>query len=84
MKNTQRPGAQYASYLFVDKDPVIGQVQALVEKRGVSLAYVTTHSGVTGGTLRSWFSGKTRRPQHATVQAVAKCLGYSFKLVKDK
>jgi transcriptional regulator with XRE-family HTH domain len=44
----------------------------------VSFTYVETKSGVTARTLHAWFQGKTKRPQHCTIAAVAACLGYEI------
>lgn len=70
----------YKSYMFRDKDPVIDQVRTLVKDEGVNYTQVHARSGVSTTTLSNWFNGRTRRPQFATVQAVARGLGYSFEL----
>lgn len=72
----------YKSYLFRDKDPVIDQVRTAIEDSGVKWAFIEHKSGVTTQTLHNWFSGPTKRPQHATVRAVLRAIGYDFALVK--
>jgi len=72
----------YKSYNFRDKDPVIDRVRTILQDQGVTYQYVENKSGVTDTTLRNWFQGKTRRPQHATVAAVLGCLGYDLLPVK--
>jgi hypothetical protein len=68
----------YGSYSFIDKDPIIDKVRTIVEDSGRSYNYIESKSGVTSATLNNWFNGKTKRPQHCTVAAVARCLGYSL------
>jgi transcriptional regulator with XRE-family HTH domain len=66
----------YKSYNFVDKDPVIDKMRSMVKKEGLKYSRIQELSGVTPTTLYNWFDGKTRRPQYATVIAVARALGY--------
>lgn len=68
----------YASYMFRDKDPVIDIMRTMVKDAGVKHSTIRANSGVSPATLRGWFHGKTRRPQFATVEAVARSLGKSF------
>lgn len=68
----------YATYMFRDKDPVIDIMRTMVADAGVKHRTIRDNSGVSTTTLRNWFYGKTRRPQFATVQAVAHSLGRSF------
>lgn len=74
-------GFIYRSYSFVDKDPIIDEVRAVVDQSGWSHKRVEHESGVTTVTLRAWFDGKTRRPQAATVNAVLRSLGYKLGVV---
>ncbi len=64
----------YKTYLFRDKDPVIDSLRDVVKKNG-GYGKVSTASGVSHGTLANWFDGPTRRPQFATVAAVARSMG---------
>jgi DNA-binding phage protein len=59
----------YKSYNFVDKDPVIDYTRTRVFANG-GPSKIAKRSGVTAGTLYSWYNGKTRRPQFATVARV--------------
>jgi hypothetical protein len=70
------------SYNFVDKDPIIDQMRTLIEDAGVSWLFIERHSGVSRSCLRAWFKGKTRRPQHPTVKAVLRSIGYDYQIVK--
>ena len=72
----------YKSYNFVDKDPIIDKVRTLIDRADVTLSYVEGRSGVTTQTMRNWFGGRTKRPQFATVNAVARCLGHELALVE--
>lgn len=71
----------YASYNFVDKDPVIYQIEAIIEQTGISFAEIERRSGVVNTTLKNWFSGKTKRPMHATIMAVLRAIGYTYAIV---
>jgi hypothetical protein len=69
-------GFTYKSYSFVDKDPIIDEVRTVVGQ--TTYKQIEEDSGVTSSTLRAWFSGTTRRPQAATINAVLRCLGYKL------
>jgi len=75
---------QYISYAFkaTEKDPVIDRMRTLLADENVSYEDVHVKSGVSKNTLYQWFDGKTRRPQYATVMAVARSLGYDMVLTK--
>jgi DNA-binding phage protein len=59
----------YASYNFIDKDPIVDYARTRVFSNG-GPSRIATESGVSPTTLYGWFNGKTRRPQFATVAAV--------------
>jgi transcriptional regulator with XRE-family HTH domain len=65
----------YKSYVFIDKDPVIDVVRTAMQDAKARPAVVARDSGVSPTTLGNWFHGRTRRPQFATVAAVAGALG---------
>jgi transcriptional regulator with XRE-family HTH domain len=65
----------YRGYLFIDKDPVIDVIRTKVQDSKQKVAHVAHDSGVSPTTLGNWFGGKTKRPQFATVAAVAGALG---------
>ncbi len=71
----------YRSYNFKNFDPVIDKVRTIVEDSGQTYKRVSEDSGVSRTTLGNWFNGKTRRPQFATVNAVARALGSEFRLM---
>lgn len=68
----------YKSYNFIDKDPIIDEIRTVYQDSGVNYRWVNEHSGVSQGTLNNWFSGVTRRPQAATINAVLRSLGYKL------
>lgn len=73
----------YKSYSFKRKDPIIDLVRTAIADAKVSYQEIEDRSGVTTQTLWNWFSGPTRRPQFATVQAVFRCLGLELRAVRS-
>lgn len=73
----------YKSYNFRSKDPVIDLLRTAIKDGGHDWGDIENDSGVTTRTLHNWFSGTTKRPQFATVQAVARSIGYDLMLVKS-
>ena len=67
----------YQSYLFRNKDPVIDRLRTIIADQDVTFTYIENKSGVTTKTLHNWFQGKTKRPMHCTVAAVASALGFT-------
>jgi len=65
----------YKSYMFREKDPIIDALRTAVSDSHKKYSIVQAESGVSSTTLHNWFHGKTRRPQFATVSAVARSLG---------
>lgn len=72
----------YKSYHFKGKDPIIGKLNVIVQGSGEKYKKISDTSGVSTTAIRGWFRGKTRRPQFATVNAVAMALGHELKLNK--
>lgn len=72
----------YRTYVFRDKDPIIDKTRTLVEDVGISYQAISDQSGVSTTTISNWFGGKTRRPQFATVNAVAMALGRELVFAK--
>jgi hypothetical protein len=69
------------SYNFVDKYTVIDELRTLVEDDGRSYTAICNRAGIVPGTMKKWFSGKTRRPQMPTINAVARVFGKRVGLV---
>jgi transcriptional regulator with XRE-family HTH domain len=74
-------GFTYKSYNFQDKDPIIDEVRTIVQASGWTHKRIQEESGVTTVTLHNWFAGSTRKPQAATLNAVARALGYKLGFV---
>jgi len=66
------------TYRFIDKDPVIDELRTIVQDEGLykRLRIVAELSNLSPSTLSALFHGATRKPQNATVMAIATCLGY--------
>ena len=69
---------RYRSYSFKDKDPIIDKIRTVVGDSGLDYGQIRDKSDVSIGTLRNWFHGETRRPQFATLNAVARALGHEL------
>ncbi len=72
----------YKTYNFVDKDPIVDLLRTIVNDTGMSYKEIADKSGVSQTTLSKWFYGDVKRPQHATVMAVMRAMGYDMKLVR--
>jgi DNA-binding phage protein len=73
----------YKTYNFRNKDPVIDLLRTAIKDTGADWGDISNDSGVSTQTLHNWFSGTVKRPQFATVQAVAHSIGYDLMLVKS-
>jgi hypothetical protein len=71
----------YKSYNFVDKDPIIDEIRTVYQDSGVNYKWIEENSGVTTQTISAWFSGKTRKPQAATINAVLRSMGFKLGIV---
>jgi transcriptional regulator with XRE-family HTH domain len=73
------------SYNFIDKDPVLDRVAALIKRRGLTRAYhkLGRLTGMAASTFANWEEGATKRPQHASIACLAEALGAKFELVDD-
>lgn len=67
---------KYKTYLFQDKDPVIDVMRTMKRDTEFTDKELADKSGVSVTTIKSWFGGHTKRPQFATVAAVAVAMGY--------
>jgi transcriptional regulator with XRE-family HTH domain len=69
----------YKSYHFKDHDPALDAIDRMRELAGLEsfhdVGRISADSGVSTSTLRNWHSRKTKRPQHASIMAVARALG---------
>jgi hypothetical protein len=71
------PLYRYNTYRFQekDKDPVIDVLRTAQQDANIKPGKIATASGVSPSTIHGWFYGKTRKPQFATVVAVARSIG---------
>lgn len=65
-------------YRFIDKDPIIDVFRTGLQDSGLTPKDVADGSGIAVGTLYNWLSGKTRRPQHATIKFALKEVGITY------
>lgn len=70
-----RIGPLYKTYRFTDYDPVIAVLRHSKDEAKVKNSVIRKDSGVSSSTLYNWDRGKTRKPQFATVVAVARAIG---------
>ena len=71
----------YRTYMFKDKDPIIDKLRTALQDSGLSYEDVHAKSGISTTTLYSWFHGKTRRPQFATIAAAVGAMGKEIAIV---
>jgi len=76
----------YRTYSYIDKNPVIDKLRTLAQDEGLftRLGILSEISNVSSTTMRNWWHGETRNPQHHTVAAVVTALGYEEQFVKKK
>lgn len=76
----------YRTYNYIDKNPVIDKIRTIVDDEGLmkNLNIVHEISGVATTTLKNWFDGETKNPQHHTIAAVITSLGYEERFVKTE
>lgn len=80
-KAKRRGFLSYRTYSFQNKDPMIDKIRTIVERSNQSYDQIHDESGVSVGTLYNWFHGKTRRPQFASLNAVARALNHELRLL---
>lgn len=78
----------YKTYMFRGQDPVIGELRDIfVDKYGnqykKELSGIDKAGGPSRTAMDNWFSGKTRRPQNASIEAAGRALGMKRVWVKD-
>lgn len=83
-KKKVRGFLRYDTYVFKDHDPVIDELETLADDSNVSINEACNRSRVSRSTVRNWFKRKTKRPQHATVQAYAGAHDMRYVLQKNK
>ena len=79
----------YKTYSFKEKDPIIDKVRTIIQDQKLSYAEIERRTRVSPSTLYNWFSGPTKRPQHASIKAVIRSLStpeyeYDYDIVKRR
>ncbi len=82
MAKKSRTLIPYRTYMFKDKDPIIDQMRTIVQDSGMNATEISDASGVSTACMSGWFMGETRRPQFATVNAVARACGQTLEFKK--
>ncbi len=65
----------------LDRDPALASVLTFIE--GISAQQIERKCGVSASTIRSWRSGKVRRPQNATIEFSLRAAGFKRIIVPD-
>lgn len=68
----------YKSYPFNSRDPIIERTVKVIADSGHTYEEAAKKSGVSLGTILNWQSGKTKRPQFATIMAVGRACGQTL------
>lgn len=71
-----RIAVNYRTTPWKERDQIVDAIQTVCEDEGLSANDVRAISGVASTTLGNWFSGKTKKPQNITIDAVSSSLGY--------
>src|SRR5262245_13688272 len=65
----------YKSYVFKERDPILDAMAALRADAKISYQKIHEQGGPVATTMSAWETGKTKRPQHATIAAAASAMG---------
>jgi len=63
------------SYNFTEKHECIDELRTMIADSRLSIEELGARAGVAPQTIYHWLSGKTRRPQTPTLNAVGRVLG---------
>jgi DNA-binding Xre family transcriptional regulator len=63
------------SYNFTEKHECIDELRTMIADSGLSIEELADRAGVHHTTIYLWLTGKTRRPQTPTLNAVGRVLG---------
>ena len=72
----------YDTYRFIDKDPVIDEMRTAWRDSGMKVSTVARIANMASATPNSWFGGKTKRPQNASICAFMGALGFEHRWIK--
>ena len=65
----------------LDRDPALSTVLTFIE--GITAAQIERRCGVAASTIRSWRTGKVRRPQNATLDFALRAAGFKRIIVPE-
>ena len=84
-RNSAARAAFKGTYAFrkKEKDPVISAFATLLEEQNDKVGTVAARANISPGTIKNWIDGDTYRPQHCTMAAAVKALGYEFAIVQS-
>ena len=68
----------YRNYRWInDQDPSVDAMRTIIKSENhLTDGRASAITGISAATFTSWFSGKTKRPQNATISQAAAALGY--------
>lgn len=77
----------FGAYHFKKQDPAVSDFRAIVQERYGKISHkalkeIDAGGGPRVGTMHAWFSGKTYRPQNASLEAAGRAMGYRRKWIK--
>lgn len=72
------------SYNFTEKHECIDELRTMIADSRLSIEQLGERAGVAPQTIYLWLSGKTRRPQTPTLNAVGRVLGRRIGWVYDQ
>jgi transcriptional regulator with XRE-family HTH domain len=67
-----------------ERDPAMLALCGLMREKNLSPKKISLLTNVGESTIDNWDNGKTSRPQHITMTAVARALGHEFELKEVK
>jgi hypothetical protein len=73
----------YDTYRFLDKDPEIDRMRTAWQDSGMKLTTIARIANMASATPNSWFGGKTKRPQNASICAFMGALGYERRWIRS-
>lgn len=71
-------------YNSVERDPECDRYRGIFNKERIKESDLAMLGGLATSTVKNLFSGKTRRPQHATFAKLAGAMGFRYSLVREE
>jgi hypothetical protein len=72
----------YGTYVFRAQDPVVDELRTLKADSGQKDTVIAGLARMSTTTLSNWWTGRTRRPQNASVEAAGRAMGMKRKWVE--